>query len=172
MKSTIVGVAATIVACVVGIIYTEWRSTDPHVSGEWITVSADFTTLALLIVGSAAAFILVSLVGIRLWRMARRRFRSKQQRFVELATELRRFEGVTLASSNGSNIRLRTEAIILAEKLKALGIDFNPPHASQWTDQTWRRLGEHFEAFTVLASEGRLDLAVEIAKDFVNETTT
>ena len=51
MKGTIVSVVATIVACVVGIIYTEWRNTDPHIAGTWITVSADFITLALLIVG-------------------------------------------------------------------------------------------------------------------------
>ncbi len=54
MKGTIVSVVATILACVVGIIYTEWRNTDPHIAGEWVTVSADFITLALLIVGSIA----------------------------------------------------------------------------------------------------------------------
>ena len=171
MKGTIVGVVATIIACVVGIGYTEWRNTDPNISGEWVNVSADMITLGLMMIGSAALFVLLVLAGRLLWPAVRRRLKSRRQRFMELAPELRELQDMTLVVTippyhQIPSLEERTRAFLMVKSLANLGIDCSPPIHGGWGLRPWRILEDCFEMLAVLAYAGELDDAKESAKVF------
>ena len=166
MKGTIVGVVATAIACIAGIVYTEWRNTDPNISGAWINVSADTITLCLVMIVVFALSILLMLGGRLLWPMVRQRLISPKQRFAELAPELHALKRTHYPSPEE---KMRT--IVTLEKLYNLGINLpGPEHIIErhWVERSraWESLGSCFQELAVLADEGRLDQAREVADQY------
>ena len=175
MKGTIVGLVGTAIACAIGIGYTEWRNTDPNISGAWINVSADMVTLGLVMIGGAALSILLILASSPLWPAVRQRLKTRRQRFKELAPDLRELQQMTLVRGvvptrrTTPSIEHRTRTLLILGKLNALGIDCSPAINIESRLQVWRTLEECFEALAVLADAGRLDAAKGAADAFRGE---
>ena len=175
MKWNIALGVAGIVATIAGTVYTQWPSTDPRISWAGVTVSADMITLGLVMLGASLLSILLILASRPLWPVVRQRLKSRRQRFMELAPELRELSRMTHSTSQivgeptqaiMPSAEHRTRTFLMVEKLKGLGVDCSTSVQSNSTLRTWRTLSSCFEVLAVLADARKLDEAKEAGKAF------
>ena len=154
MRSTIIGVAATFVGSLAGIVYSEIKDPSPYLTSQSLSVSPDAVTLVLSMAASVAAFLLILWLFRPFWPWMRLKLRTPTQRFYALADDLHKISATNAHLHRDGSAR--TKARLVLKDLTDLGIDHPKDRHGE---SNWLEVQDFAGRIAVLANARKLDEA-------------